>query len=189
MPGMSSDAEVLRERYDVLSDPTRLRLLDALLMLGEANATTLTRAVPSAKGAVPWQMGRLEAVGLAEVVRVDGTRKVWRARDPEPVEWAAAMAEDPQLRLAVHELERVVTLRRMWRMQRWAADRELWPREWVDAAISRDYLLWLTPTELDQLDSRLHAAVEAAKEPSNVRPDDAEPVFISLTGFPVRAGD
>jgi ArsR family transcriptional regulator, cadmium/lead-responsive transcriptional repressor len=52
-----------------VADPTRRRLLDALLDQGEANATTLAAAVPVTRQAVSKHLAVLDRAGLVEAER------------------------------------------------------------------------------------------------------------------------
>jgi DNA-binding transcriptional ArsR family regulator len=57
---------VVDELWSAVADPTRLRLLDALLVHGEATATTLARDAPVTRQAVAKHLAVLDRAGLVE---------------------------------------------------------------------------------------------------------------------------
>lgn len=179
--------------WDALSDPTRWRVLDALVMCGQASLVDLGRMVPAAKGGLGWHMARLEKAGLVELVSGTGRKRVWRALPPPALAWdPVEVAADRYASAALAEWEHVVTMRRWLRVQAWATSgRVTWPGEWTSAAVSRDYLMRLTPDELDELDTALHEVIARYRDRRPVADphDGAEGVFLTLTAFPVRPGE
>jgi DNA-binding transcriptional ArsR family regulator len=63
---MSTRGEESDELWSAVADPTRRRLLDALLAHGEATATTLARGLPVTRQAVAKHLAVLERAGLVE---------------------------------------------------------------------------------------------------------------------------
>lgn len=98
--------------------------------------------------------------------------------------------------MALSELDRVLTQRRTDRMQRWTLEKTSgkWSHEWCSVAITTDYLMQLTPAELEALDDALHSVVERARQESveargrAPRPDEG-PVFMTISAFPFVAGE
>jgi ArsR family transcriptional regulator, cadmium/lead-responsive transcriptional repressor len=77
--------------WAAVGDPTRRRLLDSLLALGEATATTLSRQLPVTRQAVAKHLTVLDRVGLVDGHR-QGREVLW-AVDPERLDEASqAMA-------------------------------------------------------------------------------------------------
>ena len=58
------------ELWSAVADPTRRRLLDALLAHGEATATTLARDLPVTRQAVAKHLSVLERAGLVDSRRL-----------------------------------------------------------------------------------------------------------------------
>jgi DNA-binding transcriptional ArsR family regulator len=56
--------------WEAMADPTRVKLLDLLVTMGEGTATTLTAEMPISRQAIAKHLGVLERVGL-----VDGRRR------------------------------------------------------------------------------------------------------------------
>lgn len=84
------------ELWAAVADPTRRRLLDALLAHGEATATTLARDLPVTRQAVAKHLSVLERAGLVDSRRVG--REVRYAVRPERLdaasEWLARVAAE-----------------------------------------------------------------------------------------------
>jgi ArsR family transcriptional regulator, cadmium/lead-responsive transcriptional repressor len=89
------------ELWAAVADPTRRRLLDALLAHGEATATTLAGDLPVTRQAVAKHLSVLERVGLVGSRRVG--REVLYAVRPERLdaarEWLARVAAEWDKRL------------------------------------------------------------------------------------------
>jgi DNA-binding transcriptional ArsR family regulator len=90
------------ELWAAVAEPTRRRLLDALLAHGEATATTLAGELPVTRQAVAKQLAVLERAGLVDSRRVG--REVRYAVRPERLdaatEWLARVAAQWDDRLA-----------------------------------------------------------------------------------------
>lgn len=99
---MSSRGEEVDELWAAVADPTRRRLLDALLAHGEATATTLAGELPVTRQAVAKHLAVLERAGLVEGRRQG--REVRYAVRPERLDaatrWLAQVAAQWDERLA-----------------------------------------------------------------------------------------
>ena len=84
---MSRHGEEGDELWAAVADPTRRRLLDALLAQGDATATTLAREVPVTRQAVAKHLAVLDRAGLVEGGRQG--REVRYAVRPERLDLAA----------------------------------------------------------------------------------------------------
>jgi ArsR family transcriptional regulator, cadmium/lead-responsive transcriptional repressor len=89
------------ELWAAVADPTRRRLLDALLARGEATATTLADDLPVTRQAVAKHLAVLERAGLVDSRRLG--REVRYAVRPERLdaatEWLARVAAEWDQRL------------------------------------------------------------------------------------------
>jgi DNA-binding transcriptional ArsR family regulator len=89
------------ELWGAVADPTRRRLLDALLAHGEATATTLADELPVTRQAVAKHLAVLERAGLVDSRRLG--REVRYAVRPERLdaatEWLARVAAEWDQRL------------------------------------------------------------------------------------------
>jgi DNA-binding transcriptional ArsR family regulator len=84
---MRARDEDVDELWAAVADPTRRRLLDALLAQGDATATTLARELPVTRQAVAKHLAVLDRAGLVEGGRQG--REVRYAVRPERLDLAA----------------------------------------------------------------------------------------------------
>jgi DNA-binding transcriptional ArsR family regulator len=93
---MRRSGDEVDELWAAVADPTRRRLLDALLAHGEATATTLAGDLPVTRQAVAKHLSVLERAGLVDSRRVG--REVRYAVRPERLdaasEWLARVAAE-----------------------------------------------------------------------------------------------
>jgi DNA-binding transcriptional ArsR family regulator len=98
---MSRGGADVDELWAAVADPTRRRLLDALLAHGEATATTLAGELPVTRQAVAKHLAVLERAGLVDSRRLG--REVRYAVRPERLdaatEWLARVAAEWDQRL------------------------------------------------------------------------------------------
>jgi DNA-binding transcriptional ArsR family regulator len=104
MRGPGGEAD---ELWAAVAEPTRRRLLDALLARGEATATTLGAELPVTRQAVAKHLAVLERVGLVEGRR-EG-REVRYAVRPERLDEAS----QSMARVAAGWDERLATIKRL----------------------------------------------------------------------------
>jgi DNA-binding transcriptional ArsR family regulator len=98
--------------WAAVGDPTRRRLLDALLALGEATATTLAGRLPVTRQAVAKHLAVLERVGLVAgkregrellfMVRPDRLDEASRAMARAAAAWDQRLAAIKELAEAAH---------------------------------------------------------------------------------------
>jgi len=88
MTAAGAEADAL---WAAVGDPTRRRLLDALLALGEATATTLAGRLPVTRQAIAKHLTVLERVGLV-AGRKEGRQVLYAIRPERLDEAGRAMA-------------------------------------------------------------------------------------------------
>jgi hypothetical protein len=99
-------------------------------------------------------------------------------------------ADDPEAELASGVLLRLVRERQLGRYQTWLDTKSSYPRQWREAADDSEYLFYLTPEELKQLNEELFTLLmprsrERLTDPSQ-RPPGAVPVEMLIMSFPVQ---
>ena len=77
--------------WSAIGDPTRRRMLDLLLIAGDATATTLSRQMPVTRQAVAKHLGVLDRVGLVRATPA-GREKRYRVHDAQLARAAAQLA-------------------------------------------------------------------------------------------------
>ena len=78
-------AELIARRFLALSDPTRLRVIDALRDRGEASVGELTEALGGSQQNVSKHLATLHAEGFVSR-RKEGTRTIYAIADPSVLE-------------------------------------------------------------------------------------------------------
>jgi DNA-binding transcriptional ArsR family regulator len=184
------DAHALR----VLAHPLRTRLLSELRRNGPATATGLARELGTNTGATSYHLRKLGDVGLVEETS-DGTgRERWWAAAHDMHSWSAGdFVGDPDSEAAMEWLQAEYFRQFTGHAQDWAAEESSWPTPWRDAAGASDYLLQLTPRELQAMLKEVYAVVEryrAAGDAGDPGPagDDRRRVLFYLHAFPEPGG-
>ncbi|MGL5928383.1 MAG: hypothetical protein ACRCY8_05565 [Dermatophilaceae bacterium] len=178
------------------ADPARVDLFEQLRVEGRPMSTAeLAKVVPEARRGIQSHLAALAEGEWIEHVGGQGRSAVWQTRQV-PIEWAEDDDSDPAVVQAMEDLYWISLQRRINRIRRFDAERQTgeWSPEWVDAAIWRDYSLWLTAADLEELDEALTEVFERFRSRSAERkvvagepfPDDAELVFVTTSAFPLR---
>ncbi len=102
--------------WAAVGDPTRRRLLDTLLALGEATATTLAGRLPVTRQAVAKHLAVLDRVGLVDgrkqgrevlyAIRPDGLDEASQAMARAAAAWDQRLAAIKELAEAAHGAEK-----------------------------------------------------------------------------------
>jgi DNA-binding transcriptional ArsR family regulator len=104
---MNPGPDVVDEPWAAAADPTRRRVLDVLLVRGEASATTLAGELPVTRQAVAKQLAVLDRAGLVEGRR-QGREVRYAVRTEQLVAAARSMA-----RVASDWDERLAAIKRI----------------------------------------------------------------------------
>ncbi len=181
-------AQLDSKRVRCLAHPLRFRLLGALRLDGPATSTTLARRLDTNTGATSYHLRKLEEVGLVEEIenRGNARERWWQAThlltsfrvtdfENDPTDHAAAAWLEGQHQRALSQ----------WRDE-WQSTRDSHSHEWRRAAGSSDYMLRLTPAQLDDLSDDLLAVVQSYREAGPSDGDDVRDVLILLDAFPVK---
>lgn len=189
----------LRHLRAMAADPARLDLFEQLKVEDRPMSTSeLARMVPEARGGIQAHLTALADGDWIEHVAGEGRAAMWRAPQV-PVEWAGEDDTNPAVARAVEDLYWIALQRRINRIRRFDAERQtgLWPAEWVEASIGRDYSLWLSASDLGELDEALVELFERFRARSAARKQDvsgggvpagAELVFVTSSAFPLSRG-
>jgi hypothetical protein len=99
------------------------------------------------------------------------------------------LSEDPEAAVAAGALGALLRERRTHRYRTWLETRHLYPKEWQQAAAGGDFVVYLTPAELEALSSELVNTIvgwfhERLEDPSK-RPPGAAPVEVLMITYPI----
>lgn len=185
----------LRHLRAMAADPARLDLFEQLKVLDRPMSTAeLARAVPEARRGIQSHLSALAEGEWIEHLEGDGRAATWQARQL-PIAWAEEDNADPAVERAIEDLYWISLQRRINRIRRFDAERQTaeWSPAWIDASIGRDYSLWLTADDLQELDQALVEVFEKFRGRSHQRrqgipdkpPVGTELVFITASAFPL----
>jgi len=185
-PGLRTitDTQTMR----ALAHPVRIALLEELIVGGPLTATEVGERIGESPTTCSFHLRQLARYGFVEEAGGGkGRARPWRVTT---VGISIAAGDDPEAELASGVLMRLVRERQLGRYQTWLETKASYPRRWREAAEDSEYLFYLTPEELKQLNEELFAllmprARERLTDPSQ-RPPGAVPVEMLLMSFPIQ---
>jgi DNA-binding transcriptional ArsR family regulator len=149
----------------VLAHPLRSRLLSALRLHGPANATALAERLGTNTGATSYHLRKLAEVGLVEETDEGrGKQRFWAAAQDSHSWRNTRFDADPDDRTAAGWLRQQQLRYLVERVESWEQERERWPAEWRDAASMSDFILDLSPGQLNELSEELYAVLLRYRE-------------------------
>jgi predicted ArsR family transcriptional regulator len=170
-----------------VAHPTRLKLLGELRRVGPLTATQAGERIGESPAGCSFHLRLLAKYGLVEEAGGGrGRARPWRATAMGH-EWASRRpGGEPDE--ASDMLTRVVVERWFEEALRWVERRPEDTEEWAEATVLEDRLLYLTPTELEdlarQVGELLEPYVRRVTEPAT-RPDGARAATYIQLGFPI----
>jgi predicted transcriptional regulator len=174
-----------------VAHPTRLQLLGLLRRQGPLTATKAAEAIGESAASCSFHFRQLAKYGLVEEAGGgQGRERPWRATAMF-TEWPlpGASAETDE---AAGMLSRVVLERYFEEAVEWLERRPAEPRQWAEASVLADNVLYLTPEELADLGARIAELAEPyvkRTEDASRRPAGARPISLIRLGFPMPAED
>jgi DNA-binding transcriptional ArsR family regulator len=181
-PRKLTDARTLR----ALAHPVRIALYEELAISGAMTATELAKRIDATPTACSFHLRQLAKYGFVEEAGGGkGRNRPWRLTS---LGWDIPVAHDPQTQIAGDAVLRLSRERAIVRYQHWQATKAAYAREWLEAADDSDYLSYVTPEELNQVNQELHAVLERFRDrlvdPAR-RPPGALPVETLLLSYPI----
>jgi DNA-binding transcriptional ArsR family regulator len=179
-----SDAQTFR----ALGHPVRLALLEALVIEGPLTATEAAERIGESPTTCSFHLRQLARYGFVEEAGGGkGRARPWRLSTFGMQ--SANVHDDPETEIAATAFAGLMRDRQLERYRTWLDTRASYPREWREAANSGDYLFWLTPEELTELNRELaEILIPRARErltDPEARPAGAVPVELLLLTYPV----
>jgi DNA-binding transcriptional ArsR family regulator len=179
-----SDARTFR----ALSHPVRLSLLEAMVVHGPLTATQASEQIGESPTTCSFHLRQLARYGFVEEAGGGkGRARPWRLKTI--MMQSANVHDDPETEIAATAFAGLLRERQLERYRTWLDTRATYPREWRAAANEGDYLFWLTPEELTELNQELSQMLiqrgsGRLTDPA-ARPAGALPVELMLLTYPV----
>src|SRR5512135_3225640 len=152
LPGVRdvSDAGTLR----ALTHPVRIALIEALSVVGARTATQLGEQIGESPTTCSFHLRQLAKYGFVEEAGGGkGRARPWKLTSLGM--HVHGSHDDPEPDIAAAALGRLVSDRQIARYQAWNRSSLSYPRDWRNAAGSHEWILFLTPDELQQLNDEL----------------------------------
>jgi DNA-binding transcriptional ArsR family regulator len=178
-----SDAQTLR----ALTHPVRVALLEELSLGGALTATQLGEQIGESPTTCSFHLRQLAKYGFVEEAGGGkGRARPWKLTS---IGMNIRGVGDPETEIAAAALGRLVTDRQIARYQAWTRSRGSYPRDWRNAAGTSEWILFLTPDELKQLNDELAEVIvsrfrERLTDPSQ-RPPGVLPVEYLMFSYPI----
>jgi predicted ArsR family transcriptional regulator len=181
-----TDARALR----AYAHPVRMKLVGLLRTEGPLTATRAGELLGESSGTCSFHLRQLAKYGLVEEAGGGtGREKPWRATTTS-TDWDR-VADTPELSAATGMLNTMVAETYFEQLMRFLESKPEEPREWQDAAMLGDRILYLTAEELAELGRKVREMLDVYFErlvKPELRPPDARPVSYLTIAFPNDAG-
>lgn len=190
--GQARDPDVRKvsdvETFRALAHPVRLALIEVLGLEGPLTATQAGERIGETATTCSFHLRQLARYGFVEEAGGGkGRARPWRIA-AVGVDFSTAQ-DDPAAQRAAGALHRMLRDRQIQRYEAWLETKESYPRAWQEAASDGQWIFWLTPDELTELNRELSALLlprvqERLTDPST-RPPGALPVELLHFSFPI----
>jgi len=179
-----TDARTMR----ALAHPVRIALIETLILGGAMTATQVGERIGESPTTCSFHLRQLAKYGFVEEAGGGkGRARPWRVTSIGMS--FGSVHDDPDIEIAADLLLRLVRERQLSRYQTWLQTSASYPRPWRDAAGDSEYLFYLTPEELRELNDELSELLlpryrERITDPAQ-RPAGSAPVELLLFSFPI----
>ena len=180
-----TDARTLR----ALAHPVRIALFEELSLGGAMTATEIGEQIGETATTCSFHLRQLAKYGFVEEAGGGaGRSRPWRLTS---IGMSFAPGGDPEAQIASDAVVRMFRERQFARYDEWRATKGSYPRQWQEAAINSQFLLYLTAPELEQLSSEVHELLgrwthlEDRREDPSKRPPASVPVETLLLAHPI----
>lgn len=184
-----SDVDELTDvtRLRALTHPIRIALLEALTLYGPQTATEAAERVGESPSTCSFHLRKLAKYGfVTEAGPRQGRRRPWKVTH---LSRSIREGVGPQSRVAVAAYGAVMAEHVLARYRAWRQRAAAYPRAWRDAAGETQSLMYLTPTQLEDLRAAFRKALaesyNATAQGAGPHPPDALPVELLIFGYPI----
>jgi hypothetical protein len=171
-----------------ITHPVRLALLEALGLEGPLTATRASDLIGEPPNTCSFHLRQLAKYGFVEEAGGGpGRNRPWRLSQFGM--HFTDVHDDPEARLAAKGLDRMLRERYFGRLQAFYDRRSEYPARWQEVTGGSEFLLHVTPDELQALDAELTAVLDRYRDRMSnpaLRPADSLPVEVLLFAYPVR---
>jgi len=179
-----NDPKTLR----ALTHPVRLALLEALALEGPLTATAAGELIGESPTTCSFHFRQLAKYGFVEEADSGpGRLRPWRIVNVGMR--FSDVTEDAETSVAAKSLERMVFDRALNRLAAFINAKASFPKVWQEAAQNIETILWVTPTELEEVTKEVlgifNRFLDRVTDPS-ARTEGSLPVETLMFAYPVR---
>ncbi|MEL6982840.1 MAG: winged helix-turn-helix domain-containing protein [Actinomycetota bacterium] len=170
-----------------MANPHRVAILHFLLSGPARTATECAAEVGGTASACSYHLRELERFGLVERVEStdDGRARPWRAAAVGFSIGTGLVEDSPTGRAAEIALTRAELIENQRLIKRFLDARDSLDPEWRSASDFHTYELVVSPTELNDLNTKIGELLRAYRAPTRTdAPDDAGPIRVIYQAFP-----
>jgi DNA-binding transcriptional ArsR family regulator len=181
-----TDPRIMR----ALAHPIRLALLEVLSVHGALTATQAGELIGESASSCSFHLRTLARHGFVEETGEGrGRERPWRIVNVGMA--IPDMATDSESFVAAAALSRIVTERQLDRLRDWLVRRQTADQDWVDAAAHDEFVTWLTPEELQDINEAVFEVLsrhhDRLSDPA-LRPPGSKIVELLYFSFPATIG-
>jgi DNA-binding transcriptional ArsR family regulator len=179
-----NDAQTMR----ALSHPVRIDLMEALSLHGPMTATEVGDLIGESATTCSFHLRQLSKYGFVEEAGGGkGRSRPWKMSSIGMR--MSSTHDDPETALAAGALAGMVRDRQLKRYAAWRETRSAYPQEWQSAANDSEFVTYMTPAELRELNDEISDLLLARfqdrlTEPAK-RPAGALPVEMLFMSYPI----
>jgi Helix-turn-helix domain len=171
-----------------LTHPVRLALLEVLATEGALTATEAGELIGESPTTCSFHFRQLQKYGFTEVAATGpGRQRRWKIAQLGMN--FSDTTDDAELNIAATSLSRLVTDRAIARMQQFQDTKSNFPKEWQEVSDSTEAVLFVTPSELSELNEQVLAVLmryHSRLTEIDQRPEGSLPVEVLVFRYPVR---
>jgi DNA-binding transcriptional ArsR family regulator len=183
-----ADPRELRDPKDMraLAHPTRLAILEMLVLHGELTATQAAALVGESPSSCSFHLRTLAKHNFVEETGGGhGRQRPWRLVN---VGTSIGSFDDPETTIAADVLTEMYIERPLARMRQWRQRRRELPKEWKQASTFTETMAWVTPEEVREINRAVYAVMDKHRDrllDNSIRPDGSKPVELLYFAYPV----
>lgn len=171
-----------------LTHPVRLALLNALALEGPLTATRAGELIGEPPNSCSFHLRQLAKYGFVEEAGSGpGRNRPWRLSSLGM--HFGDLGDDPEAKLAARGLSRMLRELYFTRLQEFYDSRTDYPQEWQAVTGGREFLLHVSPGELQAVNAEITAIIDRYRDRLTdpaLRPRDALPIEMLLFSYPMR---
>jgi DNA-binding transcriptional ArsR family regulator len=185
-----TDARTLR----ALSHPVRLALIEELTISGAMTATELGERIGETPTTCSFHLRQLSKYGFVEEAGGGkGRSRPWRMTSIGMSFGDSSGGHDPEYDIASSTLALMFRERSFERYRRWMDSKALYPVRWRNAAQNNEAVFYVTPEELEELNSEVTALLMSKYfdrlADKSKRPPGSAPVEMLVMSWPLQLPD